>query len=279
MSEEKLTKVTEEVTSKEVSRRKFVAGSMVAGAAAASGLLNAVPALAGTGTVTLKVNGEVVGTDVAPFIKDGRTMVPIRFIGEALQTDVGWDNATRTATVDAKEFTFEYKKLDPEKARKAGFDGYFKGKGCMYGAAYGLLTLLREAVGYPYTAIPLDAFKFGLGGATAGSLCGAQNGALFVMGLILGNDINKADNNSMKKLNDWYVGTELPLNDKHTAWAKIAVSEPWKSATVDCRDSKDAWCAKFNYVSGGDEQKQRCAKLTGDVCAKAVEILNEYFGL
>jgi len=34
--------------------------------------------------------------DVAPFIVDGRTMVPFRFIGEALGAEVDWDPATRT---------------------------------------------------------------------------------------------------------------------------------------------------------------------------------------
>ena len=35
--------------------------------------------------------------DVAPFAKDGRIMVPIRFVGMALGFDVSWDQATKTA--------------------------------------------------------------------------------------------------------------------------------------------------------------------------------------
>ena len=34
--------------------------------------------------------------DVAPFMVDGRTMVPFRFIGEALGAEVDWDPVTRT---------------------------------------------------------------------------------------------------------------------------------------------------------------------------------------
>jgi hypothetical protein len=37
--------------------------------------------------------------DVPPFIRDGRTFVPLRAIGEALGDDVNWDNDTRTASV------------------------------------------------------------------------------------------------------------------------------------------------------------------------------------
>ena len=36
--------------------------------------------------------------DAAPFMVDGRTMVPFRFIGEALGAEVGWDPATRTVS-------------------------------------------------------------------------------------------------------------------------------------------------------------------------------------
>lgn len=280
MSEERKEIVEKEEMTEEkgLSRRKFLVGAMAAGGAAAAGLTRVTPAFAASG-VTLKVNGKNVTTDVAPFIQNGRTMVPARFVAENLSADVGWDGVTRTATITSKEMGFPYKKLDPEKARKAGYEGYItQGKGCMYGSAYGLITLLREEVGYPWTNMPMDAFKYGLGGALAGSLCGAQNGALFVMGMILGNDINKADNNSMKKLNDWYTSAEIPLNDKHTGWSAIATSEPMVSATVDCRDSKNVWCEKFGYKSGSAEQKQRCGKLCGDVAAKTAEILNAYFG-
>ncbi len=45
--------------------------------------------------------GEIkrIELDVAPFIQDGRTLVPVRAISEALGAEVGWDNDTRTVTV------------------------------------------------------------------------------------------------------------------------------------------------------------------------------------
>ncbi|MFP5527173.1 stalk domain-containing protein [Peptococcus simiae] len=36
--------------------------------------------------------------DVAPIISNGRTMLPVRFVGEVLGADVTWDNASRTAS-------------------------------------------------------------------------------------------------------------------------------------------------------------------------------------
>lgn len=45
-----------------------------------------------------------VNMDVAPFIRDGRTMLPLRYIAEALGFKVDWDRATRTVTLTDKEF-------------------------------------------------------------------------------------------------------------------------------------------------------------------------------
>ncbi len=43
-------------------------------------------------STTAYVDDETAEMDVAPFIKDGRTMVPVRFISENLKYDVKWEN-------------------------------------------------------------------------------------------------------------------------------------------------------------------------------------------
>lgn len=50
------------------------------------------------------LTGEIKRTelDVAPFINNGRTLVPVRAISEALGAEVGWNNDTRTVTVKSK---------------------------------------------------------------------------------------------------------------------------------------------------------------------------------
>jgi len=50
------------------------------------------------GAVSLYVDTDLIQTDVPPAIVDGRTMVPMRAIFEALGAEVGWDGDTRTAT-------------------------------------------------------------------------------------------------------------------------------------------------------------------------------------
>lgn len=52
------------------------------------------------GSNVLKVNGISLTMDVAPEIVSGRTMLPFRFIAQALGASVGYDEATQTVTMD-----------------------------------------------------------------------------------------------------------------------------------------------------------------------------------
>jgi hypothetical protein len=51
------------------------------------------------GKKTAIVNGVEIALDVAPFIVNGRTLVPIRFISEAFGAEVVWDGTTKTVTI------------------------------------------------------------------------------------------------------------------------------------------------------------------------------------
>ena len=46
--------------------------------------------------IRIFVNGSEIAPDVPPFIEDGRTMVPIRFIAEALGAYVNWVDSEMT---------------------------------------------------------------------------------------------------------------------------------------------------------------------------------------
>ena len=52
------------------------------------------------GSKQMDVNVDTYDLDVAPYIKNDYTMVPLRFVAEAFGAKVGWDDATRTATID-----------------------------------------------------------------------------------------------------------------------------------------------------------------------------------
>ncbi len=65
-----------------------------------------VPALAaspsGASRITINLDGRmlIIPDGVSPEIKDGRTMVPIRAVSEALGADVGWDQTTKQVTLE-----------------------------------------------------------------------------------------------------------------------------------------------------------------------------------
>lgn len=66
--------------------------------------IGVVPAQANTSSdLKLWVDGDYVETDVPPFIDDGRTLVPVRFVAEALGYEVDWDNDTQTVTIKSAD--------------------------------------------------------------------------------------------------------------------------------------------------------------------------------
>ncbi|MBO8159063.1 copper amine oxidase N-terminal domain-containing protein [Thermosyntropha sp.] len=69
-------------------------------------IANCVTPAEGAGTGTFKIGSSIyyVGgvakvMDVAPYIKDARTYVPMRYLGEMLGAEVAWDDAARTVTL------------------------------------------------------------------------------------------------------------------------------------------------------------------------------------
>ena len=52
------------------------------------------------GSNVIKVNGISLNMDVAPEIKDGRTMLPARFVAQAFGASVGYDEASQTVTIE-----------------------------------------------------------------------------------------------------------------------------------------------------------------------------------
>ncbi len=63
------------------------------------------------------INNNATTLDVAPSIMNSRTMVPVRFVSEALGADVQWDGDTRTVTITSPEgdvIENDYKPAAPE---------------------------------------------------------------------------------------------------------------------------------------------------------------------
>jgi hypothetical protein len=186
--------------------------------------------------------------------------------------------------VEAKgetEWPWPYKKIDPEVARKKGHAGYYEGA-CCYGAFAGIIETLKEEIGGPYTTLPTEMMKYGEGGIVGWStVCGAPNGAAAALTLIAGEDYGPL----VDELMGWYTKFEFP-SDKSNKYAKnheflvdkYKTDKVLAQSVADsplCHASVTNWCKASGYASGASERSERCARLTGDVAAKAVELLNE----
>ena len=62
-------------------------------------------ALAAEPPIRIVVGGEPLETDVNPMIVEGRTMLPVRAVFEAIGANVSWDGDTRTVTAQKGDTT------------------------------------------------------------------------------------------------------------------------------------------------------------------------------
>jgi len=212
-----------------------------------------------------------------------------KFLASAGGVVVGTMMATASlnlsnSSVDAEgtmEWPWPYKKLDPEVVRKKGHFGYYQGA-CCYGAFSAIIDVLKDEIGYPYTMMPIDMMRYGEGGIVGWTtVCGALNGAAAAITLIAGEDNYKE---LVNELMGWYTEFEFPsdISNKYAKEHKFLVNK-YKSDEVLvqsvsnsplCHASVTNWCKESDYASGDSERSERCARLTGDVAAKAVELLN-----
>jgi len=191
--------------------------------------------------------------------------------------------APAVTPLEIPELPWTYEKLDVEKTRKLGHLGYCKGLHCAAGAFYAIVGQLQENVGFPWTQIPIEMYHYGAGGVAGwATLCGALNSACGAINLATGEDHKKLVN----ELVGWYTIAKFPSDESNEyAVNHEFLVEEYKSdkelvqtvsASPLCHESVTRWCEASGYASGSAERSERCARLTGDVAAKAVELLNAW---
>lgn len=225
-------------------------------------------------------------------VKAGALTAGMAVAGGLLGSVVGEADAAVTMPIP-------YQPLDIEKVRKLGFLGYKSGKGCCYGAAYGLLTTLQEQLNPNAAWAKFNAgmFTFGAGGVNGwGTLCGGLNGALYIMALAVGhvdtiwktNDKGATMTKYGNELMTWYCKYPFPSATLTAGTADVGLhtgyaipsgrqnSTPTVSGSPLCHVSVSTWCKATGFTVGSNEKSDRCAKLTGDCAAKAALILNAH---
>jgi hypothetical protein len=180
---------------------------------------------------------------------------------------------TRKISFSHPPLPWPYQKLDVELVRKRGYEGFYRTSNhCGAGSAYALLGILQETVGSPFSMIPVDMFRYGLAGSAQwGTLCGAINGLCPTIGLVVDRDTALK---IVSELIGWYTTTPFP-SLQHDLYAKFKGQPQVIPSIPLCHVSVSTWCKAANVRVNSPERDDRCAKVTGDVSAKAAELLND----
>ncbi|MEW6521806.1 MAG: C-GCAxxG-C-C family protein [Thermodesulfobacteriota bacterium] len=187
----------------------------------------------------------------------------------------------KASTVD-HPYGYPVPGLDVAETRQLAYNGYYgirladgiTHKHCAFATFHALISQLADTMGGPYTEIPTQMMEWASGGVAGyASLCGAINGACAAIGIICKN----ADATAIiSNLLNWASTSSLPmlLADSQLD-VKISGELPQTIAGSElCHVSVTKWCLASGYASGSAERSERCARLAGDIAARAVELLN-----
>jgi len=174
------------------------------------------------------------------------------------------------AKVKAAQFPWGYKKLNPQEVGDIAYNAWY-GKYCCQAVVEGLLKPLQKSMGEPYASLPLDAFKWGHGGAVGwGTLCGTMTGAGIATGFIAGPEGEKILNDVIA----WYADTELPIYKPQNP--KGSFKNTNTSDSPLCHISVGKWMKREGVKFFSSERKERCARISADVAMKTASLLNDW---
>ena len=219
----------------------------------------------------------VKGVSRRIFVADGARAAGVATLGVGmLGLVVGCQSSNVVSTPEPKsaaqavqEWPWPYVQLDPQAVAQKAYESYYDG-GCMYGTFNAIVGALSGKVGYPYTVIPTQMAKYGEGGAVGwATLCGALNGAAAAMNLV-----SKDFRDVVNELIGWY--TKTSFTSFKPASPKVNIQATSVSGSPLCHVSVTEWCKAAGAKAESPERAERCARLTADVSAQAVELLNKY---
>ena len=185
--------------------------------------------------------------------------------------------------VKASELPWPYKKLtdkDIKKVAEIAHDNWFKGF-CTYAVLSGIVIVLREKVGEPYTSFPMESVIFAHGGTAGwGGTCGTLIGSGIVASIASGHKTGEAIANEVM---EFYSETALPIYMPDHPKAELKAKNTSHSPV--CHLSVGKWMKAEGIAEGkgpegvgflSAQQMERCGRLSADVAIKTVEFLNAW---
>jgi hypothetical protein len=176
-----------------------------------------------------------------------------------------------------------YTQLDKEAVRIQAHYLYYNSMACCAGTFGGIVSALATAVGDPWTNLPMEIMLYGGGGGKGwGTLCGCLNGGAALISLVTNGTQSTA---LISELWGWYTQADLPTTEAN----QVGIDGHYLVHNYDqdllqnvsgsplCHASVTEWCITAGKTVSSTERKERCARITGDVAAKTVEILNAFF--
>ena len=74
----------------------------------AGGMFHNYPVSLRIGNTQMFAKQTFIDMDTAPYLKDGRTMIPLRAVAEAVDASVRWDESANTVTINSRYLEEEY---------------------------------------------------------------------------------------------------------------------------------------------------------------------------
>lgn len=172
------------------------------------------------------------------------------------------------------EMDWKYHSLDPKLTAEIAYHKYKDG-GCMYSCFLSIIKQLADQYGEPYASFPLHAMRYGHGGISGyGSICGTLNGAAAAISLFVPDKENR--DRLITDLFRWYEEGSFPI---FTSGNPLMETELVQSTanSVLCHASVTNWTKVSHYKVSTKERIERCRRLTADVAAHTVTLLNCFF--
>lgn len=174
--------------------------------------------------------------------------------------------------------------LNVKAIRELGYCLYFKEGGCGHASFQAVVDSLAATLALdnpalnPWAMLPRGLFKYAGGGVVGwGTICGTLNGTLAAM------DLLGVHNQLGNSLVDYYCTADLPTRALVGYVPPAGVQAPLSTMTSSishsplCHNSMSIWAAAAGVPVSDPSNRDRDAKLVGDIAARTAELLNDHF--